>query len=144
MILSHFTEAPFVLDPARKYVQKIAWKPTGLWLSDEESEDPWSSWCIAERFYVESLTYCTQVEVDIQNILIISMNKELIDFTNKYASDEYMSIYIDWLAVEKVYSGIIITPYLHMCRDINYTMWYYPWEGASGAIWNLDCVRVLQ
>lgn len=49
---------------------------------------------------------------------------------------------ISWKKVRKNYDGIIIAPYQWDCRNASETTWYYPWDCASGCIWNLEKVSL--
>lgn len=87
------------------------------------------------------------VGVDESKCLVLSSYKDLMNFTRKYAavqSDPWgtrslESSMIDWGAVSKEYGGIIIKPYINEAR-MN-LMWYYPWDVASGCIWDTSAIK---
>lgn len=47
-------------------------------------------------------------------------------------------MFIDWQAVASDHDGIIISPYNWPAR--HEMIWYYPWDCASGCIWNADAI----
>jgi len=134
-------------------------KPCGLWISVEESEDDysWFEWCKGEKFRLENLRhkYFVTLACDAK-ILHLKSPEEIHRFSIKYAANdpfdfdrasifnrktEYVYI-ISWKRVKEEYEGIIISPYQWVCRLSSDTSWYYPWDCASGCIWNLDKVTL--
>ncbi len=45
--------------------------------------------------------------------------------------------------VAKLYQGIIIAPYCYSIRLDNDCFWYYPWDCASGCIWDATAIAAL-
>jgi len=134
-------------------------KPYGFWFSDE-SDFGWSEWCKGEDFHLGNLKYQSQITIsDKANILYIRNGKQLEKFTKDYQKLpsgmkeayeksgfglELGSMWIDWKKVAKKYQGIVITPYLWKYRmDINIE-WYYPWDCASGCIWDKDAIESIK
>ncbi len=60
-----------------------------------------------------------------------------------FDQSEYVH-YIDWGHVSNKHQGIIINPYQFGCRCDPKTQWYYPWDVASGCIWDVDCIEDVQ
>ena len=134
---------PLVFDPTRRYDQADNFfKPRGLWVSHEPEVDSWGwkDWCLSESF--RDVSHRSIVTVKSGGILLIETVSALLDFAQefriilpRYAIDDR----IDWPRVVAAYSGIIIAPYQWSVR--NEQMWYYPWDCASGCIWNLDAIE---
>lgn len=154
------------LDPKNRN-RGLAGKPVGFWISDEtRGAHGWKAWCRAERFRSYSLRYEHEVKLsDKAKILCIRNAKELNDFADKYGyslldelakargeetfTEEMRRKYgrfskhidaIDWRQVAKKYHGIIITPYISAER-LGDNSWYYPWDCASGCIWNARAIE---
>jgi hypothetical protein len=138
VILSHFSSDPFELDRTRTYTQMPHFKPIGLWLSDE-SGFGWKQWLTEQDWLLANLAYETQFEVDTTNVLMITTDQALDDFTNKYTKQVGLCEDIDWEQVASEYDGIIISPYSWACRLKH--RWYYTWDCASGCIWNLQIIE---
>ena len=141
--LWHYTEKPLVLEP-RAYEQKEPnkyGKPVGFWFS-VEGEDDWPSWCISEDFCVNQLAYRTPVKI-IGNVLCVTP-ETLPLFEHEHGFDlhfhQWTSRAIDWRRFAARYDGIAIAPYSWWHRLSS--SWYYPWDCASGCIWNLDALAV--
>ena len=48
---------------------------------------------------------------------------------------------VSWAGVEADgYHGIVISPYCWERRLARHARWYYPWDCASGCIWNADAI----
>jgi hypothetical protein len=128
-------------------------KPKGFWVSDEECEVNWRTWCEGERFQLENLAVRHFVRLrDDARILVIDSAKGLDRFTRNFAvehpalrefrgSDLDDSFYVDWHRVAGLYQGVIITPYQQSRR---YSLsWYYTWDCASGCIWDASAIESL-
>lgn len=132
-------------------------KPCGLWISVEETEDDhsWFDWCKGEQFRLDALKHKYAITLAPEaKILHLKSVEEIIDFSLEYAANdpfdfarkssmlsrrEYIYM-ISWSRVKAKYDGIIISPYQWGARMGSETAWYYPWDCASGCIWNLDKV----
>lgn len=141
----------------REWYGDISQKPVGFWLSVEDYEDDqnWKTWCEAEDFNLECLAYRYKIFLkDSAKILLLTSYDEIIEFTMKYKAEvslksnqflypeEKPFVYqINWLAVKKLYDGIIIAPYVWGCRLDTCSCWYYGWDCASGCIWNVDVIE---
>jgi hypothetical protein len=156
MILEHYSDGPLEWPP-RDYEQpseKPGWgkpmKPEGLWVSIP-GEDDWPSWCRSEEFWLEKLVVQNRVILaDEANIKLIGNEAEIIQFDDDYGFDwniggsGFTSRRINWQRVAMDYHGIVIAPYVWSCRlpmemgtpRSRVSDWYYPWDCASGCIWN--------
>ena len=119
---------------------KTSMKPSGLWVSVGAS---WKQWCQDESFGLNSLKCKAEIKLDTTKILILSSAAEIDTFTKKYNNDP-SSFYIDWQAVADKYSGIIIAPYIYSRRLASHTSWYYPWDCASGCIWDATSIKSIK
>ena len=168
MRLIHFDKEPIELDRTRVYPdgeRDAYFKPKGIWVSDED-DFGWSHWCSAEQFDSMGLIYEHRIELwPDHNILIMSDVEALDKFHEEYAIDilqgkrqgifpgqltasqrRYIERehrdWLDWRRVYPLWQGIIVTPYLWE-RRMQY-MWYYGWDCASGAIWDLSAIRTFE
>jgi len=114
------------------------WKPAGLWYS---CDNDWMKWLKSDwvsRYKESKEGYDYKIEVDLSQMKVIRTLDELWSFTRQYAFRRLFSYkpypYIDWAQVAERYAGIEICPYQQEARfDLD---WYYPWDVASGCIWN--------
>lgn len=125
-------------------------KPRGLWVSDDDCEDNWRSWCESEQFHLEGLVVAHDVElVPNANILMLRTSGDIDAFTHEWNYNPYpeipvrMNMYINWQAVSQVYDGMIATPYIWE-RRLSDAMWYYTWDCASGCIWQPRAVASIK
>lgn len=134
-----------------------AMKPCGLWVSVEDFEDDtnWYDWCVSEKFRIGALRHKYRVILKNAKILYLKSEDDIVQFSHLYAKNDpsdfgryvgrqtapYISM-ISWAKVKKYYDGIIIAPYQWNCRHALNTAWYYPWDCASGCIWNLEKVSL--
>jgi|SRR6185369_2889440 len=138
MRLIHFAKEPVAEIYPVVQAQK-AMKPKGLWVSDEDCEDSWSAWCRNEDFNLESLAVAHEVTLAPDaNLLRIDSAEGIDRFTITYAAlDGY---YPRWDILAKRYQGILITPYVWSRRLSRTAEWYYPWDCASGCIWDSEAI----
>lgn len=120
-------------------------KPRGLWVSDDDSDYNWRTWCVSDGFGLERLMYVHDVElVPNANVLVLKSAEDIDSFTREWAdtSGEPWKAYfaIPWPTVQKRYSGMVITPYIWERRLDFSVAWYYGWDCASGCIWDLDAI----
>lgn len=148
--LYHFSRKPLNFNQNFSYnvARDQFFKPHGLWLSDESKQSivSWRSWCIAEDYSIDALSYRTKFLVDTNKIIVLSTLKDIDNFTNKYKDNtqNYTSNYIDWKKVISISAGILITPYIWEARNDHKYFWYYPWDCASACIWDLSAVKLLE
>lgn len=147
--LNHWSgERLGVLD-AREYRQEVSFKPQGFWV--DVGRD-WKRWCKGERFRPEAFAFRHRIRVSSNaNVLRLSGPDALVSFTKSFArihpllreyeeSGMFMDHYIDWPDVAGKYQGIIIAPYCWSLRME--MMWYYPWDCASGCIWDTSAISI--
>ena len=149
MELSHYSEHPIekVL-PRKQIASNTNFKPRGLWVS-VDGEDDWKHWCECENFRPECLKYHYRVVLAPEaNILHLATVESILAFTDQYASKAFnLSAYnhfIDWPLLETKYQGIVIAPYQWGLRMLEKTFWYYPWDCASGCIWDAAAIQSLE
>jgi hypothetical protein len=138
----HMSKKPFELEP-RTFVQSVTMKPSGFWYGFGSE---WIDWCRSEMpDWVGKYIY--GVDVGKSNVLQITTNLELIQFSREYESKVSDTGYrreagesIDWQKVASKYDGIEINPYQYEARYE--LMWYYGWDIASGCVWNLSKVKL--
>jgi len=118
-------------------------KPNGFWVSDDDCEDNWKTWCEGEDFRLDRLKYRYEIKLYKNNkIQIITNNKELQQFSYNFAKQSIENItpwYLDWNRVKELYDGVIITPHMWDVR-LDY-IWYSIWDCASGVIWNMNVIK---
>ena len=164
--LYHYSGSPIESLHDSFYVgHRLGWpeegsmKPVGLWISVKEGEDKdsWFDWCVAEQFRLENLKhkYLIKLAKDAK-ILHLKTSEEIRYFSLEFCANDpgcnnRKAIYsrssdfvysINWKKIKEKYDGIIISPYQWQCRLESLTSWYYPWDCASGCIWNLEKVSL--
>jgi hypothetical protein len=156
MELRHYASAPLVLERFMIYPQRKPMthaKPRGFWVS-VKGEDDWPSWCRAEEFGVERLTFEHEVTLTPgANVLVIDSLDALVAFEAEWGVREeksytspsgafahsWVDVSINWPAFAARFSGIIIAPYQWSARMKH--DWYYGWDVASGCIWDLSAIE---
>jgi hypothetical protein len=137
--LTHYSDKPLTTiysTPIAK--QEIYFKPTGLWVSVDGPAD-WKGWCLNEGFALDKLTHASRILLHKgANILRIRNASDLDTLTEQYGLGSYR---MDWPKIATQHHGIIIAPYLWGRRLYPGVDWYYPWDCASGCIWNAAAVR---
>lgn len=143
MILAHYTAEPLVFDPERTYEQnRPTFKPRGFWLTTD-GEDGWKAWCESESFALDSLAHCTEFRIrEGANVVRLESHADVVQFTAMYAARGIRG-WVDWSLVVDRYDGVLITPYLWSARMAIETIWYSPWDCASGCFWNLDAIELV-
>lgn len=115
-------------------------KPKAFWLSDEADDVSWRVWASENGWPIGTVRndfYC-----DLSNVLHLKSEEDLYHFTNEYGQKS-SRLHIDdqeilWPRVGTDYKGLLITPYIWECRlDL---CWYYTWDCASAAIWDVSCL----
>lgn len=140
MILHHFSPKSMPIDTSRGYIQKSAYafKPVGLWLSDESADVSWSKWCKGQNFNLKRLTHCTSVLCDVTKWVVLDTVPKILKFSKKYMGEG--RLYLKWEEVAKDYSGILISPYQWSLRFDPRAHWYYSWDCASACVWDLSTI----
>jgi hypothetical protein len=125
---------------------EMAMKPKGLWYGFGTS---WIDFVRSEMPAWESDTkHVFKIEIDTSNILIIKDDESFLEFSDKYKDPEYEKKWpdikidkINWPEVAKEYKGIEFPVYFSKYRMNRKYFWYYPWDVASGCIWDLSAVK---
>lgn len=126
------------------YIQ-AQFKPKGLWYQIDGS---WKEWCDMEMpDWAYRITHEYELELDMSNMLVIDTPEKFIAFSNEYSRDYdegriYHNKYIDWPLVASRYTGIEITHYFHQFRMDPEHHWYYPWDLASGCVFDISIVKL--
>lgn len=133
-------------------------KTPGFWVSDA-SEYGWDKWCKDEKFEIG--VYETEVKLrKNSNIHLITDAEGIDDFSARYATlcevELLNRVYghklplpptrhklLDWERVRADYQGLVITPYIWERRLEMHCFWYYPWDCASGVIWDIEAIDEL-
>jgi hypothetical protein len=110
-------------------------KPKGLWYS---CNGEWEKWVKSEEPEWWGKYHYT-IELNLDNIRIITNFDELKKFTEEFSSDNGRNI--NWRRVALQYSGIEISPVIGKARLNMEYPWYYGWDVASGCIWKKDAIK---
>ena len=133
--LSHFTDADAVAPHST--AQDDSWaKPNGLWVS-VDGEDDWASWCESEEYGIGRNRFAVTLAAA-SDVLVLATPGEVIEFGREYQLDTYR---LEWSRVAEKHAGIIIAPYQWSLRLSRETSWYYPWDCASGCIWDATAIE---
>lgn len=151
MDLSHFTSKPIDVIVSRSQEEDQYFKPNGLWVSVDGTDD-WPSWCRSEEY--GDIDNEIRYKVDLNDnckVLILSTSEQIKDFNKKYsftpaAFRAYLGKirYINWKKVANDYQGLIIAPYCWELRLDTDLIWYYGWDCASGCIWDGAAVKSIE
>jgi hypothetical protein len=146
IIATHYpNDENFILDRAREYAQEeyhpfnTYGKPEGLWISFEDDVVSWSSWCTENDFGI--LNTGILLDITALNLLVINNIVDANIFKEKYS--DQLNV-IKWQSVVQDYDGIIIPSYLCQLRMHRDHRWYYAWDCASGCIWNVEKIEVVE
>lgn len=128
-----------------EFPQEVGYKPYGIWFG---CGGDWLDWLVygqgpqagyprphraMQRRSPKHFVY--RLELDKSDYLVITKERDLIAFSNKYALGPYD---VNWPEVAKVATGIEICPYLNQLS--HQLDWYNPWDVASGCTWDADTV----
>lgn len=144
MRLIHFAAEPMVeVWPVLQVSygpDRFAPKPKGLWVSDEDDYG-WRQWCSDENFGTDRLAVAHEIELATDaRVLTIDSPAGIDQFTQWYGDPGGDPYWIDWPAVASVHQGIVISPYIAARRMARGSRWYYPWDCASGCIWDSEAI----
>lgn len=107
-------------------------KPRGLWVSIE-GEDDWKDWCENEH-YQEGPFHTYEIVLR-EDARILRTDPFAIPHTFRSI---YNRVGVNWKAIADEYQGVVIAPYWWEARlEVD---WYYPWDCASGCIWDADAI----
>lgn len=129
--------------------QNSGMKPKGLWITpdDDSGEYTWANFCRDSDFRVQDLSVIHEVELSEKSrILTIHSSDDLREFTLRYRSVQqfFDPVYVyslDWRAVAREYSGILIPTHHWTARLEPDTVWYSSWDCASGCIWDSSAIQ---
>lgn len=147
MRLIHFSATPvtevYAVQQEVKHPRDFGPKPKGLWVSDED-EYGWREWCEDNQFGEDRMTCAHLVELaDDARAMTLTSAEDIDRFTDQYGHERDGGHYYwaDWERLATTHQGILITPYIWQRRMTNHTSWYYPWDCASGCIWDPAAVK---
>lgn len=122
------------------------YKPIGLWVSDDDCEDNWPKYVRRDNPKpANCLDYAHEVTLKpTADVLFLTSIAEvhLFNFNFSDYRHKHWIGRIQWPRVMQSYEGIIITPYQWDCR-LQYG-WYYPWDCASGCIWEPSAIESIE
>lgn len=131
--------------------QRTTYKPKGLWYGFGDS---WLEWVRSEMpDWEKGYRHIFMLEINQGAVLSMSTMEELLSFTEKYSpsmnkmakpANHFEQNLIDWDMVSKDYAGIEINPYIYEARMDEDTNWYYPWDVASGCIWDKSAIKTVK
>lgn len=148
MRLLHYSELPLGPLKSREQAEGLdAYKPRGLWVSVEGEYD-WYEWASSEDFAQNKFAFCSEIILhETANILVLDTAEAVRSLWLRYGvrkgsfAGRLFTDAIAWSAIAKHWQGIIITPYQWDCRMDDHCSWYYPWDCASGCIWDANAIK---
>ena len=141
----HNCREPLQIDKSRQYEQTDYFKPKGLWYGFGDS---WQKWCENEQpDWIHQHFY--ELKPNGSNLLILKTERDMLRFNDEYGGKPVlpgMRIFkqIEWSRVTQNYNGIEIPIYFWQFRLHPDFLWFYGWDCASGAIWNLEKVDAVE
>ena len=141
MQLSHYSNEVVTSVRPEAQAEKKHSKPKGFWVSVDGPND-WKEWCTSEYYAGFGAIRHRVILSDSARILHLKSVFDIDCFHEEYSENvdwHFMPHikYPNWQRVASEYDGIIIAPYQWQRRfDGEASGWYYPWDCASGCIWN--------
>jgi len=126
--------SPFIAVKNVKQTNNI--KPDGLWYGCGDAWIQWVKMEMPDDF--EAVNYLYEVKLG-NDILKISNEDEFESFEHEFLRQDtpVNGGLPDWGKIQKEgYNGIEICPYFWSKRMSS--LWYYPWDVASGCVWNAN------
>lgn len=112
-------------------------KPNGLWYA---LGSEWLHWLSTEMpDWLDDYSHAFYLDLDYSKILRINDDKKFEQFEETYSDHSNAYGNVDWSFVAMKYKGIEIIPYRMEYRTESF--WYYPWDIASGCIWDLSAIK---
>mgnify|MGYP003135984010 CR=1 FL=1 len=117
-------------------------KPKGLWYA---CGDSWIEWSESELGQIRG-DHLYGLELG-EGILRISTEEEFSQFIDRFLTPGEFGKILDWKKVQdEGYAGVEICPYNWEARQLaldgnDRYEWYYPWDVASGCIWDSSGVK---
>lgn len=152
MKLSHFSDEETITPYAVAQPEKVFTyeKPKGLWVSVDGPDD-WPAWNESEQFRDTSSQHRHAVTLaDDHEVLVLDTIEKVMAFDQFWSrpdgfmgdgasplGDRWRGIH--WAGIAAEHQGVVIAPYqwpLRMRLD-----WYYPWDCASGCIWDPAAIK---
>ena len=145
---SHLTlKEDFKLKDFKYHQEDVDSKPQGLWYQINDSWEEWCKYNMPEWLGVGNRAgYKVHLEIDKSNVLIISNLEEFDLFHNTYCTSHPFlksASLINWKKLSESYDGIEISDYFYQRRLEEHCSWYYPWDVASGCIWNTNIIKMI-
>lgn len=109
-------------------------KPRGLWYA---CGTEWIDFVNREYKYGKG-DYLYEITLNPSRMLFIDDPLDFMKFEKAYGVFYGRDKIIDWSKVAERYGGIEICPYRYEMRMRS--TWYYPWDVASGCIWDPSAV----
>jgi hypothetical protein len=134
--LYHFSSKPeFKWDPRHAAVQMPGFKPAGLWYAPG---DAWPKFLTMKGLQHLHRPHVFEVKFNPEAKILRVNDIGGIRVVATMAKDTFMprNASILWAKLARVYAGIEIIPYVHEARLAMDTEWYYPWDVASGCVWD--------
>lgn len=148
MLVYHYTATIPECVEAKDQTASDGRKPIGFWVSDCDRGNGWREWCESEAWGLDGLKNRMLIDLDMKDILHLKSVSDIDAFSVDYKKVSYR-LYplnlIDWVAVAKEFSGILISPYQWERRlDGAASDWYYGWDCASGCVWSPKAVMGIE
>ena len=126
--------------------QRVTYKPDGLWY---ELNDSWKDWVSHEmpKWMETRFTREHEISIDMTDVLVLDTVEKMLAFTREYGVNKGTfanQTLIDWYAVARKHTGIEIPIYQWSLRRSEDTPWYYPWDVASGCIWDPEVITIIE
>lgn len=150
----HYSSSPaqILLANKKPLDPSFGMKPRGLWITPEYAKHNWYDWCMSEDFRTAELNFIHDVTfIKNANILRLDTQADIVAFTEEYGFNILESLgqrsmvggqdAIHWDLVATKYHGILIPEYHWDLRMNHLARWYYPWDCASGCIWNVSVIE---
>lgn len=156
-MLIHYSKEPLGKLQLTTQSAVPAYKPTGLWVSEETTGWGWSDWCFTESFAIDRFKFATEVKLRKgHRVKHLSRADQLLALSRRFGSSYGLSDHIwtgaghtppvariDWRALARDWQGLLIFPYIDELRLDDRAHWYYPWDCASGCIWDPEAIQEL-
>jgi hypothetical protein len=140
----HFSARPLRRVVQRPYVQEPHTKPSGLWYSVGSE---WHDWVKTEMpNWHGDVLHVSKLTLDMRRILVLDTVAKVRFFAETTKPTKAGSVldryHVSWRKIERAgYAGIEIAPYQFDLRFDMAVPWYYPWDVASGCIWDVSAIK---
>lgn len=149
MKLAHYSKLHKMVPVSRQQSHYPNMKPNGLWVSDDDANYIWPDVVLDKKLSTKHLAYRHRVMLSKgARIKYIHTPEQLDEFTVAFEAglpwNGKTSFAMMWNLIAERYQGIVITPYIELRRYHQMTNWYWPWDCASGCIWDVDAIDFFQ